>query len=194
MRCCWEAFGLTSLWQPGYEYWQHWTFTHSQVVPFSLAQKPVNSTSRDSPHLWAALIRGKPSEVLSFMVGKYITKYPGPISLPPVVMIMTEYWIPLYLHIFATWYHILMYWKIHYALKKIFDIMTVTWIYFLWKEWFLVASNMLFAPKLILKKMNNLLQNDHKKIYFVTISLIHITRYQLLSQKIFLLKEIISCH
>ena len=47
-------------------------------MPFSLAQKPVNSTSQDSPHLWAALICGQPNEVLSFMVGKYKTKLPCP--------------------------------------------------------------------------------------------------------------------
>ena len=34
----------------GYEYLQHWTYTHSQVVTFSLARKPVNSTSQESPH------------------------------------------------------------------------------------------------------------------------------------------------
>ena len=82
MRCCWEAFGLTILWQPGYEYWQHWTFSHSQVVTFSLAQKPA------APHE-TALICGQPSELLSFMVGKYITKLPWPISLPPGVMGLT---------------------------------------------------------------------------------------------------------
>ena len=36
------------------------------VVTFSLAKEPVNSTSPDSPHLQAALIRWMPSEVSQF--------------------------------------------------------------------------------------------------------------------------------
>ena len=70
MRCCWEAFGQTILWQPCYEYWQHWTFTQSQVVTFSLAQKPVNSISLDSPHLWEREEVDRP-DALSGLAAKY---------------------------------------------------------------------------------------------------------------------------
>ena len=67
----------------GWQYCDNLAMSIGTTGPFLtarlwLAQKPVNSTSRGSPHLRAALICGQPSEVLSFMVGKYITKLPWP--------------------------------------------------------------------------------------------------------------------